>query len=413
MNAEQGQKRAGQAPLTPTQSMLEGSIWETDGRPQGSPPPTTSTPAPTILILATHTGGGHLNLARGLQDRLEAKYNVVIVDPQPASVDHWYAWVSRHSSLFLTAQYTVSDNAFVSFCFQRIAGLMSSRAIQKIIEQVQPQLIIATHAFLSYAAARANERCRPRVPLVFQLTDLGELHMTWFTEKHAAAYLAPTREIFAQALAQGIERDRLHLTGRPLRRQFSAAAATERSATLAALGLDPGVFTVFLQGGAKGSAGADRTIERLLSANAPMQIILAVGNNKSMATRYAGNPRVYTLPYTEMIAPYMSAADVIAGKAGASFISEAFRLEKPFLVTAYIPGQETANLRFIEQHNLGWICLDAAAQTTLLTNLARDPAMLADKVESIRGYNAWNEQANQEICPVIDQLLASTPHRRA
>lgn len=363
--------------------------------------------APTILIFATHTGGGHMNLARGLKDRLEAKYNVVIADPQPASVDQGYAWVSRHSSLFLTAQYTVSDNTFVSLCFQQVAALLSSRAIQKIIERERPQLIVATHAFLSYAAARAVSRCRPRVPLVFQLTDLGALHMTWFTEKHADAYLAPTREIFDQTLAQGIDRGRLHLTGRPVRRQFRDASLAERSATLAALGLEPDLFTIFLQGGAKGSAGADRTIEHILSADIPMQVILAVGNNKGMATRYAGHKRVYTLPYTEMIAPYMAAADVIAGKAGASFISEAFSLEKPFLVTAFIPGQESANLRFIEQHNLGWVCLKTAAQATLLTDLARDPALLADKVRSIRDYNAWNEQANLDICPVIDQLLAN------
>src|SRR5260370_16461129 len=87
-----------------------------------------------------------------------------------------------------------------------------------IIEHIQPQLIITTHALLSFATARANERLRKRVPLVFQLTDLGQLHMTWFTEKQADAYLAPTREIFAQALEQGIDKNSLYLIGRPLRR---------------------------------------------------------------------------------------------------------------------------------------------------------------------------------------------------
>src|SRR5207302_35600 len=159
-----------------------------------------------------------------------------------------------------------------------------------VIERVQPALIITTHALLSYATARVNERRRERVPLVFQLTDLGRLHMTWFTEKQADAYLAPTREIFSQALDQGIEK-----------------------------------------------------------------------NN---------------LPFTEAIAPYMAAADVIAGKAGASFISEAFMLEKPFLITAFIPGQETPNLQFIEQHNLGWVCLETGAQNELLIKLASNPGMI-------------------------------------
>ncbi len=362
---------------------------------------------PTVLILTTHTGGGHLNLAQSLKDRLGTHYEIAIMDPQPDSVDRWYAEVSRHFSKLLDWQFTYTDNEIAALWLHRVLTLFSRSRLCEIIEHVQPQLIITTHAFLSYATARANERLRKRVPLVFQLTDLGQLHMTWFTEKQADAYLAPTREIFAQALERGIDKNRLHLTGRPVRHQFLEASAYGRSETLAALDFDPAVFTIFLQGGAKGSAGVDRTIESLLSSSVPIQIILAVGNNKSMAARYAGIERVYALPFTEMVAPYMAAADVIAGKAGASFISEAFMLEKPFLVTAFIPGQEAPNLQFIEHHNLGWVCLETTAQKELLTRVTSDPVMIAEKVDSIRAYKAWNMLANQDICPIIDRLLAS------
>jgi UDP-N-acetylglucosamine:LPS N-acetylglucosamine transferase len=108
-----------------------------------------------------------------------------------------------------------------------------------------------------------------------------------------------------------------------------------------------------------------------------------------------------------MIAPYMAAADVIAGKAGASFISEAFMLEKPFLVTAFIPGQETPNLGFIQQHNLGWVCPETTVQTELLIRIASNPGMIAEKMDSIRAYKAWNIQANQHIYPIFDRLLSS------
>jgi len=176
--------------------------------------------------------------------------------------------------------------------------------------------------------------------------------------------------------------------------------------TIRTLKLDPGIFTLFLQGGAKGSASVDRTIESLLRASVPTQIMLAVGNNKEMAARYVGHERIRALPFTEMIAPYMAAADVIAGKAGASFISEAFVLEKPFLVTTFIPGQETPNLQFIERHNLGWVCQGRAALQELLTTMVSNRAMIAEKMASIRAYKAWNMQANQDICPIIDQLLS-------
>lgn len=356
---------------------------------------------PSILILTTHTGGGHMNLAQSLKEILEADYDITIFDPQDPGVGRSYVWMSRHFRQFLTWQYTLTDNAPVALWLQRVLALRSRRRFQRVIEQAQPQLIIVTHAFLSYVVARASEHLH--IPLVFQLTDLGQLHMTWFSEKQATAYLAPSREIFKLALEQGIARERLHLTGRPLRRQF--LEASERNETLAALKLDPDILTLFLQGGALGSAAADQTLEVLLSAGLPLQIILAVGNNAAMARRYAAVLQVRILPFTPTIAPYMRAADLIVGKAGASFISEAFMVEKPFVATTFIAGQETPNLRFIERHNLGWVCLTPAAQQELLLAVMRDPELIAAKVSSIRAYKAWNRQANQQIPAIIAGCL--------
>ena len=363
------------------------------------------TAKPTILILTTNTGGGHLNLSQSLKGLLETRYDVVIVNPQSAMVARSYTFVSRHFLPFLNWQYSIADSAFASLWLHRILTPTSLGRFLSVIEHVQPQLIITTHAMLSYVAARANERLQKRVPLVFQLTDLGQVHMTWFTEKRADAYFAPTREIFAQAKKRGIESKRLHVTGRPIRRQFLEVSASGRSETLAALGFDPALFTIFLQGGATGAASVDRTVDTLLSLEVPVQIMLAAGNNKRMIEHYAGSKWVRTLPFTEVIAPYMVAADVIAGKAGASSITEAFILEKPFLVTTYIPGQETPNLQFVEQHNLGWVCLESLAQKELFTRLATNPVLIAEKMDDIRAYKAWNIQVNQDICPIIDRLL--------
>src|SRR5579863_411823 len=198
----------------------------------------------TILILTTHTGGGHLNMAQALREMLDSqgatRYDVVIADPQSALVDWWYALASRRARKFLTWQYAITDNAPASLWLQRALALFGRRRILALIRRVRPRLIITTHAMLAYATARAIERLREPVPLVFQLTDLGQVHMTWFSEKRADAYLAPTREIFAQALAEGIEEGRLYLTGRPVRRQFLETPLDRKSETLAALGFDPG-----------------------------------------------------------------------------------------------------------------------------------------------------------------------------
>jgi UDP-N-acetylglucosamine:LPS N-acetylglucosamine transferase len=360
----------------------------------------------TILILTTHTGGGHLNLAQALKDMLDPHYNAVIVNPQSDAVDRYYASASRHFIKLLDWQFTYTDNEIAALYLQRIVTLFGSGPILNVIKQIRPQLIFTTHALLSYAVARVNERSQKRVPLVFQLTDLGRLHMTWFSEKHADAYLAPTSEIFIQSLEQGIDKDCLHLTGRPVRRQFLEVSTRKKEETLITLGLDPAVFTIFLQGGANGSAGVDRTLESILTIGSPAQIILAVGNNKSLASRYAGIEQIRVLPFTEIIAPYIAAADVIAGKAGASFITEAFMLQKPFIATVLIPGQETPNLQFIQRHKLGWVCLDTSALKELFIRIKSNPGLITEKEESIRAYKAWNMQANQQIGPIIDRLLS-------
>ena len=364
------------------------------------------TTKPTILILTAHTGGGHVNLAQSLKEILGASYNVIIADPFPKAVDRWYANVSRHDLPFLSRQFRYTDNAFASFWVHHALALLLYYRLRKSIERIQPQLIITTHALFSYAIANTLARSRKHIPLVFQLTDLEYIHSTWFTEKRADAYLAPTREIFAQALKRDIDPKRLYTTGRPVRRQFLDVSAATKSETLATLNFNPTICTIFIQGGAKGSAQVDGIITYLLHTGVPVQILLAVGNNADMAASYANVEQVHTIPFTETIAPYMAAADIIIGKAGASFVSEAFMLEKPFLVTAVIPDQETPTLAFIERYNLGWVCLELVDQQTLLLEILQDSTKIAEKVDAIRAYKNWNRQANQEIRTIIDRLLA-------
>lgn len=363
-------------------------------------------PRPRILILTSHTGGGHLNLAQSLKERLGTRYDVQVAEPYTELMHNYYAVLSRHFLWFWDFQYTITDNKLMRFLLHSWLTLLVHNRVAALVERINPQLIISTHALLSYEVSWTNRHTGKRIPLVFQLTDLGQVHTAWFTEKHADAYLAPTREIYTQALRYGINKPCLHITGRPVRRQFLDVSLDARVVTLSALGLKPDVFTIFLQGGAKGSAYIDRTVKSILTADVPMQIILAVGNNTMLAADFAGIEHLHVLPFTETIAPYMAASDLIVGKAGASFLTEAFMLAKPFVVTTFIPGQEASNLSFLMRHNLGWVCLEAGALKQLLTAIASDPTMMAEKVVSIQAYREWNMQANQQLYPVIEGLLA-------
>ncbi len=361
-----------------------------------------------ILLLTSRTGGGHVSLAEALRDLLEQEYTLEIVDPQPRFFHLHYRLLSRYALWLWSAEFRLSDTPQKALFAHRLFTRLVARELTRVIERVQPAMIITTYPFLTYEVAQVLARSNVHIPFVMLFSDPNGVHASWLTERGAAAVLATTRETYAQALTVGFAAERLFLVGWPVRRQFALAASfdSQRAETLKRLGLDPQRFTVFLQGGGEGAAQFGRTVERVLALSQDLQVILATGTNQALLTRFKGVRNLYALPFTKEIAPYMAAADVIMGKAGPNMLFESVALGKPFIATAYIPGQEQANLEFIQRHALGWIALDAGQQRALLLKLLANPDELQRLAVSVNAYRAWNTSANAAIVPLLKNLLA-------
>jgi UDP-N-acetylglucosamine:LPS N-acetylglucosamine transferase len=360
----------------------------------------------TILILTSKTGGGHISLAEALRDRLEAKYTIEMVDPQ-SRFFHWHYRMVSHYALWLwAADFRLSDNPRGALLSHRIFTLTVSKALSALLDRVQPELIITTYPFLTYEVMQVMRRRRSSIPLVMLFADPNGVHASWLTTRDAAATLAPTRETYNQALSVNFPPERLHQVGWPVRDQFYRVQPEQRPALLEQMGLDHNRFTVFLQGGGEGAAQFGRTVERVLTIP-QLQVILAAGTNQTLITRFANRPQsnIFVLPFTKEIAPYMAAADVIMGKAGPNMLFESVTLGKPFIATAYIPGQEGTNLEFIRRHKLGWVALEPVQQIALLKKLVSTPQELQIMDASVKAYREWNNQQADRIVPVIEGLL--------
>ena len=104
----------------------------------------------------------------------------------------------------------------------------------------------------------------------------------------------------------------------------------------------------------------------------------------------------------------MAAADVVMGKAGPNVLFEAVTLGKPFIATAYIPGQEQVNLGFIRRHKLGWIALKNPSQHYIVRLLAADPELLNTRIQTVAAYRKMNTEATLQIPDLIDDFLAES-----
>jgi UDP-N-acetylglucosamine:LPS N-acetylglucosamine transferase len=358
-----------------------------------------------ILILTSYTGGGHVSLAQALRDRLAPTHAVEIVDPQPRFLHLHYRLVSRYALWLWSAEFRVSDAPRKALLTHRALTYLLGAALTDLLERMHPDLIITTYPLLTYEVMQALRRTRAQVPFVTLFSDPNKVHATWLTECCATAMLAPTHEIYVQAITAGFAPERLHLVGWPVREQFSRCSDAQRSQTLTRLGLAPDRFTVFLQGGGEGAARFSATVERVLAAGEDVQVILATGTNRRLWAHFQGVKNLYALPFTAEIAPFMAAADVIMGKAGPNMLFEAVMLGKPFIATTCIPGQEEANLEFISRHKLGWVALTSEQQCTLLAELLANRTALHEMAATVDAYRRWNAEANEAIVPVIESLL--------
>lgn len=367
-----------------------------------------------ILIFTSKTGGGHISLAEALADRLGDEYSIEMLDPQPGVIHYHYRLVSRHALWLWSAEFRLSNTPHRSRLAHQTYNLMLGRHVAAALKQTQPDLVMTTYPFLTCEVIQAMRRLGLRLPFAMLLADPNGVHESWLTEHNASAIFAPTRETYTQALNAGFSPEQVKLTGWPVRAQFYRTSAQQpdktnqthletRQEILIRLGLDPGCFTIFLQGGGEGAARISKTVANIL-AQRSIQVILAAGTNESLLKRFRDMPGVAVLPFTREIAPYMGAADVIMGKAGPNMLFEAVTLGKPFIATAYIPGQEQANLEFIRRYRLGWVALGMEAQRSLLTTLVKYPAQLEEMRASVDQYRVWNNAAADQI-PNFVRLL--------
>jgi UDP-N-acetylglucosamine:LPS N-acetylglucosamine transferase len=84
---------------------------------------------------------------------------------------------------------------------------------------------------------------------------------------------------------------------------------------------------------------------------------------------------------------------------------ETVTLGKPFIATAYIPGQEEVNLEFIERYGLGWVALNNRDQRELIASLTNGGEKLSAMCESVDRYREMNNEATHQIPQLVQGLL--------
>lgn len=351
-----------------------------------------------IVILSSHTGGGHNACAQALKAEIAAQYGSQIhvqiidlwTDHTPFPLNHlprtYPFFVQRLPWLWAWAWQITRSPRATKPLFALIAKWIE-RPILNTLRERSPDLIICVHPIVQVAVRTILRHTKMfcKTPWITVVTDLCAAHPFWFDPSVDLCFV--DGELTAQfALQHGMGADRVRSHGLPTHPTFYASAdptvPTNLTALRQKLGMDPTLPAALIVSGGDGIGAVEKQAKQLAAAlvdsdGAKGQLAIICGNNDALRHKLLNQS--WPLPvrvcgFVHNMAEWMAACDCIVTKAGPSTIAEAVASHLPIALTGFIPGQESANVAYVTSNGLGRFCAtDAALVQTVRAWLVDDP----------------------------------------
>jgi len=264
---------------------------------------------------------------------------------------------------------------------------VSSIQIRRIFKDFKPDAVFGAGGYVSGPVIREARRCG--LPAFLQEQNVIPGVANKLSEKYADEIFAG----FPGCVEYFKEREKITVTGNPLRRAFLTSTAVDHRALL---GLDPSESVVFIMSGSLGAGKINDTVCEMLMQFHALQPVtfmfltgrreyekvmkvlgdaglagLSLGTAKDETIPADINLRVRLIDYTERIHELYSAADLIISRSGAMTVSEIAAIGRPSIL---IPSPNVTNNH--QYHNAKVLSdIDAAL-------LIEEKDLTADKLAS-------------------------------
>ncbi|MCL6548929.1 MAG: glycosyltransferase [Alicyclobacillus sp.] len=316
-------------------------------------------PLSRLLVLSASYGEGHQQAAYAVRDalanqspqtRVEIMDYMRTVHPVLDSVAKYcYLKSVRFAPALYGWFYKGTSQIPPTSLIQRQLNSLGIEELAETLNEFQPDVVLSTFPTPAGVVSYLKQQRRTHVPLATVITDHA-VHSQWI-HPLTDLYFVGSQHVRRGLLARGIPDESICVSGIPIRPAFQQPF--DRPALQRKYGLDPGLPTVLVMGGAYGVMGDICQIcEELFQYPHPVQVLVVTGRNERMRAqlsalqRNATNP-VWVYGFVSEIWELMAVSDLILTKAGGLTISEALAMQLPMILYRPIPGQEVQNARFL------------------------------------------------------------------
>ena len=246
--------------------------------------------------------------------------------------------------------------------------------LNRYLSQHPYDAIIAPHTFPALALTEMKRRGMALPITVAVATDYT--CTPFFEEEDCDFTLIPSQLCVDEFVRRGFSREKLVPLGIPVSDGFQRRLGRRTCREM--LGLEQNCRWILVMGCSMG-AGHIRQLVRCLLYLTPEQVRLAVicGSNEKLLEglrkKYGHSSRIQVIGYTDQVARYMEACDLLYTKPGGITSTEGAVMGVPMVHMKPIPGCETRNRQLFTQNGMSVSARGVLAQAVKGWHLLDDP----------------------------------------
>ena len=308
-----------------------------------------------VLILSADVGEGHAAAARALAAQLEQAPDpteVTVIDGLAAMgrvlrpvVEDGYRIQLRFIPWSYSIVYFLLEHVrALRLLTSRLLCLFGSRPLARAIDEHEPDVVVSTYPAVTVVLARLRRTRRVSVPTVATITDLTGLFF-WAQrgiDMHMVMYVESMPSVERIAGRGSVRRVRPLISAEFLEPRCPLQARR-------ALGLPEEGHVVVVSGGGWGVGDVEGAVREFIRVPEASSIVCLAGRNEHLAAklraRFAEEPRVHVLSFTDRMPELLAAADVLVHSTGGVTCLEAMAAGTPVVSYGLPVGHARVNTR--------------------------------------------------------------------
>ena len=325
-----------------------------------------------VLILSVTAGYGHHATANAISDAL--KQNGAIVHTMDVyeyinklvkeTIDKGYLFTSKHTQELYRIGYLLAENHgsgyfTANLSFINIVNALGAQKFAKIIEQLEPDIVICTHIFAAQLMNHMKKHELLNMPTIGIITDYT-IHPFWENVSSLEHVVLASDLLIHRAIKKGIAKDCILDFGIPINPKFNHFISKSEACKL--LGIDEMRPSLLMMGGSMGYSDNKDIIQSLNQCDIPFEVIVVCGNNKKqydemveLANLNEGICTLHPYGFVDNVDVMMSAVDCIITKPGGLTVTEALAKNLPMILVNPIPGHEERNIEFLINNGMAMV----------------------------------------------------------